>query len=263
MAIQSSFYTGTALDGRTFPSSKHIATKAHMAIWKQRVSDNVWVQTDIDEYQLINNSCVLNTVVEVATYDQIEIRVADAPDELADNPTDISTVAGLSAEIIRLNTSIDNVDTVANELDATNVLETISADLELGASSEIRLANDNKDNIDIVAGDTVAINAVKADLANVDIVANNIVDVNTNANSIDSIITVANALDAGLGGGTSTGGQYHGNSIIKGVEYFSQFSSSSDDIIITSGTNAISVDSFTIANGASLTIQNNSVYKVL
>lgn len=99
MAVQSSFYSGTALETRTFPSTKHIATKAHMAVWRQQVSDDVWVQMDTSEYQLINNACVLNQLLSTATYDQLEVRVADAPDELTTTPSDIATVAGLANEI--------------------------------------------------------------------------------------------------------------------------------------------------------------------
>ena len=215
MAIQSSFYTGTALDGRTFPSSKHIATKAHMAIWKQRVSDNVWVQTDIDEYQLINNSCVLNTVVAVATYDQMEIRVADAPDELVDNPTDIALVAGVYNDVSIVADIASNVTTVANN---------------------------------IAAVQTNSTNIVK------------IVEVANNKVNID---TVANAINTGTPVSGGSGGQYHGNGIIKGIEYFANVGVTTDNIVISAGTNALSVESFEIANGASVTIENTSVWKVV
>ena len=116
MAIQSSIYSGTALDSRTFPSTKHIATKAHMAIWRQRVSDNTWVIMNIDDYQLINNSCVLNSLLVQATYSQIEVRVADAPDELATTITDIATVAGISDEVEAVATIDTEVVSVANDI---------------------------------------------------------------------------------------------------------------------------------------------------
>lgn len=101
MAIQSTFYTGTALETRTFPSTKHIATKQHMAVWRQEiVAPQNWVQMDISEYQLINNACVLNTLLSTTLYSDLEVRVADAPDELVSSPSDITIVAGIEAEIV-------------------------------------------------------------------------------------------------------------------------------------------------------------------
>ena len=255
MAIQSSFYTGTALDGRTFPSSKHIATKAHMAIWKQRVSDNVWVQTDIDEYQLINNSCVLNTVVEVATYDQIEIRVADAPDELADNPTDIALVAGVYDDVSIVADIASNVTAVANDLAAVQTNSTNIVKI-------VEVAN-NKANIDKVATDIANVNTVGNNIADVNTIVDNLTNIDIDANNINSINVVANAINTGTPIGGGSGGQYHGNGIIKGIEYFANVGVTTDNIVIVAGTNALSVESFEIVNGASVTIENTSVWKVI
>lgn len=131
MAVQSSFYV---LDGatRTYPSTKPIPTKSHMAVWLQRVSDSVWVQENVAEYELISNSCVLVQAPDVLTYSQIEVRVADTPDELGTSPADITIVAGISTE----------VTTVAGVADEVVVVAGDSADVA------------------IVAGDTVAINDI-------------------------------------------------------------------------------------------------------
>lgn len=113
MAIQSSFYTGTALTTRTFPSTKHIATKQHMAVWIQETVGDAWVQMDFALYQLINNSCVLNSLLNVVTYKQLEVRVADSTDELIQSPSDISIVASIATEVTIVAGIEDDVVTVA------------------------------------------------------------------------------------------------------------------------------------------------------
>lgn len=141
MAIQSTFYTGTALETRTFPSTKHIATKQHMAVWRQEVaSPFTWVQMDITEYQLITNACVLNTLLSTTLYSDLEVRVADAPDELVSSPSDITIVAGIEAEIVIVAGIADEVVTVADN-DANVTL--VGDDLALGASSAILNAEAN------------------------------------------------------------------------------------------------------------------------
>lgn len=60
-----------------------------------------------------------------------------------------------------------------------------------------------------------------------------------------------------------TGGQLLGTSIIKGVQFMSSISAPNETITVTSGLNAFSVDSFTLADGASIVVEDNAVYKVL
>ena len=59
------------------------------------------------------------------------------------------------------------------------------------------------------------------------------------------------------------GGQLLGTSIIKGVQYMASVSAPNETITVTSGLNAFSVDSFTLADGASIVVEDNAVYKVL
>jgi len=113
MAVQSSFYSGTALDSRTFPSTKHIPTKQHMAVWRKQILDSIWVQMSIGDYQLINNACVLNSLLNQTLYSDLEVRVADEPDELADTPSDIALVAGIADEIVIVAGIADDVETTA------------------------------------------------------------------------------------------------------------------------------------------------------
>lgn len=157
MAIQSQFYDGTSLESRTFPSSKHIATKQHMAVWVQQVADDVWVQTDIDSYQLINNSCVLNALLNTVTYKQLEVRVADTPDELTTAPSDISIVAGIATEVATVASIEAEVITVAGD---SAVINTVAGDTIV-----INTVAGDTIAINVVANDTVALNLVADDLA--------------------------------------------------------------------------------------------------
>lgn len=140
MAVQSSFYLGTALDSRTFPSTKHIATKQHMAVWRQQVSDDVWVQMDISDYQLINNSCVLNQLLSQTLYKQLEVRIADAPDELATSPSDIAIVAAIATEVEIVAEIADEVVEVATGnyikwvVDTIEDLASINTDIQTQVS---------------------------------------------------------------------------------------------------------------------------------
>jgi len=157
MAIQSSFYTGTALDSRTFPSTKHIPTKQHMAVWRQQVSDDVWVQMSIGDYQLINNACTLNSLLSQALYKQLEVRVADEPDELVSSPSDIALVASIADEIVIVAGIDAEVVIVAGD---SAVIDTVAGDtLVINIVAGDTLA------VNIVADDTVALNLVSDDLA--------------------------------------------------------------------------------------------------
>jgi len=98
MAIQSSFYS---VDGKTktFPSTKHIATKQHMAVWLRHSVTGVDVQLNTEMFELITNAAVLTEAPSIALYDRIEVRVADVPDELGSSPSDIGVVADIGAEV--------------------------------------------------------------------------------------------------------------------------------------------------------------------
>lgn len=105
MAIQSEVFS-TSFGVRSFSSTKHIATKQHMAVWLKRVSDDLWTQLSVNKFELINNSAVLTEVPSSILYSQIEIRVADEPDELGTSQSDITIVAGLATQMQEI---VDNV----------------------------------------------------------------------------------------------------------------------------------------------------------
>ena len=130
MAVQSNVYDGDSLSSKTFPATKPIPTKQHMAVWIRELAEpKAWVQMDASEYQLINNSCVLNTELSVALYDSLELRVADTSDELLDSPSDTATVAANIDEVVVVANNIDDVVTVADFIVNVN---TVAADLDLG-----------------------------------------------------------------------------------------------------------------------------------
>lgn len=249
---------------KTFTIGNDILSDSHCRIhfYYDGVDGLADYLTSSSEWDLLGKSTVVFNEAPTNGY-VIKVTTSSDGTLLDSAPSEISVVTSNIEDVLTVAYSIDGINTVADELNTTEVLETISADLLLGVDGNIGKVNANKTNIDTVAGDTNAINNVNNSLSNVGTVSTNINSVNTNANSISSIVTVANALNSGLGTGTSSGGQYHGNGIIKGVEYFSKYGTSTDSIIITTGTNAISVDSFTIANGGSITIENDSIYKVI
>jgi hypothetical protein len=131
MAIQSSLYEGTSLESRTFPSTKHIATKAHMAVWRKQTADDAWVQMNISDYQLINNSCVLNTVISTSLYKQIEVRVGDTPDELLPSVSDIAIVASIADKIVIVSDNSDSVVTVSDSIDNVNAVAANEANVNI------------------------------------------------------------------------------------------------------------------------------------
>lgn len=142
MGAQTDIYTEAALSGKTFQSTKHIATKAHVAVWQRRKDNGVWEQLSATDFELINNFCVLEDTVNTALYDSIEIRVADTPDELATSVSDISIVASISDKVTTVADSISNVNNVGNSIDNVN---TVSSNLS---------------NINIISNDIANVNSV-------------------------------------------------------------------------------------------------------
>lgn len=118
MAVQSEIFS-TEYGVRSFISTKHIATKQHMSVWLQRRSDNIWVQLSTSNYELINNSAVLIQAPNSTTYSQVEIRVADTPDELGSSQSEIAVLAGLYDEIVALYEISSDITTVAGN--TTNI----------------------------------------------------------------------------------------------------------------------------------------------
>lgn len=90
------------------------------------------------------------------------------------NPT---TIDELTADLIRVANSADNVDTVANHIDNVDQVA------------------DSIDNVDTVSGSIANVNTVAGHIANVDTVGTHIANVDTAATHIANIDTVANDLN--------------------------------------------------------------------
>jgi len=170
MAIQSSLYSGTALDSRTFPSTKHIATKAHMGIHRYIILSDTWERVNISEYQLINNSCVLNQLLNTSLYNQLEVRVADTPDELGASISDIATVASIANKVVTtagIDTeivTIAGIDTKIQSLYADKaILDSLFAD-------KVTLDSlfTDKDTLDSLYADKAILDSIFADKVTLD-----------------------------------------------------------------------------------------------
>ena len=186
MAVQSSFYL---VDGstRTFPSTKHIATKQHCAIYLKDKVSLLWSVASVDTYSLINNSIVFDIAPASATYSDIEVRVADTQDELVNLPSDIAIVASNIANVNLVGQSIDDVNIIGDNIDALLV---IPANL-----TSINTVSSNITNVNIIGNNTANINTVASDLlepaSEINTVATNIANVNTVGINIANVNTVA------------------------------------------------------------------------
>ena len=180
MSIQSDIYVGTSLTIRTFTSSKHIASKSHMAVWTRKVSDDTWVQMDSSLYELINNTCVLNSVLNSLEYDGLEVRVADAPDELSSSLSDISVVAGIADDIVIVSSLKDEIEevvsmstvltTIYNDKETLDSIYADKAKLDSIYNDKVKLDSlyADKVKLDTIYADSAKINSLYADKATLD-----------------------------------------------------------------------------------------------
>ena len=124
MALQSSFYATNGTT-RTFPSTKHIATKQHVAVYQKRVSDNVWELAQVTLYDLIGQSVVFDIAPSTSLYSQVEIRIADSASELATSLSEIAVVSGAIANVNTVATNITLVNTVSANISAINNISSV------------------------------------------------------------------------------------------------------------------------------------------
>lgn len=183
MAQQSSFYLTDGVT-RTYPSSKHIASMLHVAVYVKSISTVAWGVVEQTTYTLVNNSIVFTVAPDDALYSEIEIRVADTTAELTDSPSDIATVASAIVNINLVATDIASVNTVASNIAP---ITTVSASIA---------------NVNTVAGSIVNVNAVGANIASVNAVATNIIDVVSVADTI--VPNIAEILLADTNAATAT-----------------------------------------------------------
>ena len=113
MATQRTVYEGAALGTRTFPSTKHIASKRHMACFLFEISTSSWQVVLTNTYELIKNALVLEEVVDTAKYSKLELRSADNEDELLAAAGSIDAIAAVIAEIEALGRIVPELKIVA------------------------------------------------------------------------------------------------------------------------------------------------------
>jgi hypothetical protein len=189
MAIQSSLYTtdGTT---RTYPSTKHIATKQHCSVFAKRVVDSAWEILNINLYSLVNNSIIFEDALLTYLYSNIEIRVADTQDELSTSPSDLSIVASNMDDIILIANDINNIDTVAQNIGSVSTVSGSVANVNTVASSI--------SNVNTVGGSIVNVNAVALNAANINVVASDLLEpvseIDTVATSIANVNAVGSAI---------------------------------------------------------------------
>lgn len=211
MAVQSSFYVPDG-NTRTFPSTKHIATKQHVGVYLQRALDSVWVTALSTSYELVNNSIVFDSAVDNVLYIQIEIRVVDTTAELIDSPSNIALVAASIADVSTVADSILDVNTVADNIGAVQNTSAISANITTvaGVSGNVTTVANSIANVNTTAINIANVNAVGLDLleptSEINTVAVNIADVNTVGLAIASVNTVA-----GISGNVTTVAGVSGN----------------------------------------------------
>ncbi len=116
--------------GKTFTSTKPIGTKALMAVWVYHGVDEVWSRLNVQDYDLINNSATFTEEYDLASYTLLNLVVADRFDELDDNPSDLSIVAGFRDEIIVVAGIADDVVTVADNDANITIVAANDADIK-------------------------------------------------------------------------------------------------------------------------------------
>lgn len=206
MATQSTTYN-TDGSTRTFPSTKPIPTISHVGVYLKRVSDNAWVQMNVGDYTLVQNSIIMDNAPDTLIYSQLEVRVADDPAEITTSPSNVAIVAGDTTAINTVATNINAVINNSTNMGAvTNVsaniasVNTVSADIVKVRTvadniTSVNAVSTNMANVNAVGADLLEpiseINTVATDIANVNVVGAAISNVNTVATSITNVNSVA------------------------------------------------------------------------
>ena len=180
--------SGTA---SVFASNRHIASKQHCSVWTKSIA-NVWSQVQYDNYDLVNNSIVLNTPILSTLAIQAELRVADSQEELGTSPTNISILAGLNTEIELLASKSNELSSIYDNIDGLIDISDniVKAGIVADNIANVNTVADNIDDIVIVKDNTTNINIVASDIANVNTVAIIDNDITTLANIDAEIVSL-------------------------------------------------------------------------
>ena len=125
----------------TFPSTKAIATKQHMAVWVFNPDIAIeapyfgWQQVNVLDYDLVNNSAVINNEAVLAGMTLVEVRVADNPDELEYAPTVIAIIAGIAQEIVIVACMAYEIVVVANNITSVQICAENIVDINVCAEN--------------------------------------------------------------------------------------------------------------------------------
>ena len=132
-------------------------------------------------------------------------------------------------------------------------------DVSINIGKVIEVA-DNLNSTDSIG--TVATNLITTDT--ISTVAENLTTtdtIGTVANDLTTTNTIGTVADVIDNSYTFGGGQYLGTGVIKAVGYLSK--GINEDLVVPSGLNAFSVGEVILENDASITVENNAIYKVL
>ena len=182
--ITSQYFNITS-DASIFASNRHISNKQHCSVWVKSLT-NVWSQIPYNDFDLVNNSIILDTALLSTIYSQVELRVADSQEELGTPVTDISTTASIRDEVIVVADNIDSITTVSDNI--TNLNNIADNIVKAGVVA------DNMNSIVMVADDLTNINIVSSNKTNIDIAASNITEIQ-NA-STNASVAITKALEA-------------------------------------------------------------------
>lgn len=179
--------TGTA---SVFASSRHIGNKQQCSVFTQSTLDDTWTNINYNDFDLVNNSIVLNTPVISSLIKKIELRVADSQEELGTPVTDISIVSG----------SIDDIQTIADNIDSINIVGSNIDSLNDIAPNIVKatVVADNIVNVNTVADNIVKVNDVSSNMLKVSTVYSNLSNVNTVSGSIANVNTVGSNIALSL-----------------------------------------------------------------
>jgi len=156
----SSQYFVITTTAQKFVSSRHIPTKQHCAIYKQLTVDDSWEQFRYDDYDLINNTLILNDEIASTEVKKIEVRVADGLDELDENPSDINIIV---ANIDDINTNANNIESI--NTNATNITYIVTV---VGMQTAINSLYADKVTLDSLYADKTILDSIYADKATLD-----------------------------------------------------------------------------------------------
>lgn len=229
---------------RDFSILGEIPSESHLRVW---IDD---VLQSSDSWDLLGNTVLFDTAPTDGT--SIQFIVSTTGTDFPTSPSDISEVAASIINVNKVADNIGNVDIVADNMDDVNTV------------------NSNINNVNTVATNMIDVNTVATNIIDVNTIVDNLTDVittsdnigviNITSNDIANINIVAKYIQEG-NASIGSNGQLLGNSVIKGVAYLAN--STNENLTVLSGTNGYSVDSLTLNDGATITVENNAVYKIL